>query len=221
MKENEPASTSTQRFDEVVMQSLGGVYLWLFFGYLSIYINCDLQRILRDNPYVLHVFGFFTFFFLFTSQTGKTEPTEEEEEEERKNVRKGRHPAMIFAQTAVVYTMWVLASKMKWYFIFTVLGIVLSYQIVVLFLDYYLPAESDDENEPPNRRVIKDAIALACVCSIGCVIVFGVLDYLRLQKIEYKENFSYWKFFVERGKCKYRFPDYSRMQTPTKQENKK
>jgi len=198
------------------MQSLGGVYLWLFFGYLSIYINCDLQRTLRDNPYVLHVFGFFTFFFLFTSQTDQTDT-------ERKQGTKGRHPAMIFAQTAVVYTMWVLASKMKWYFIFTVLGILLAYQIVMLFLNYYWPTESDenDKNHRDKRNAIKNIISLSCVCSIGGIIVFGVLDYLRLQKLEYKDKFSFWKFFVERGKCKFRSPDYSRMTPTTKQDQKK
>lgn len=34
---------------------------------------------------------------------------------------------------------------------------------------------------------------------------------MRLQKIEYRDKFSLWTFFVDRGHCKHRFPNYAAM----------
>lgn len=178
-------------FVSIIMNSLVGVYLWLFFGYLSMYINCDLQRILRDNVYVLHLFGFFTFFFLFTKYHGAAD----------------QHPGLLFAQTAVVYVMWVLASKMKWYFIFVVLALLLLHQIVLLFVDHYMAGEERHAEKEELRRGLTTGLYYAIVGTI----VLGVVDYMRLQRIEYRGEFSFWKFFVARGRCKHRFPDYAAM----------
>jgi len=190
-------------FQDIVVNSLSGVYLWLFFGYLSAYINCDLQRILRSNPYVLHAFGFFTFFFLFTSNSASG----------------SRSPWVMFGQTIVVYLLWVLASKTKAPFVFTVLGLLLCHQVAFVFLDYYLPPpphggqeQGDEEKKDVVTRNVRRYLNLAVLVCIVAVVIAGVGHYMYLQMIEYKGDFSFLKFFVDRGGCKARAPDYDLMQ---------
>lgn len=182
-------------FQDIVVGSLSGVYLWLFFGYLSAYINCDLQRILRANPYVLHAFGFFTFFFLFTT-TSSDAP---------------RSPWVMLGQTCVVYLMWVLASKTKAPFVFTVLGLLLAQQVAFLFLDYYLPRRKTSEKRDMLARDVRRYTNMAVLIAIVLVVVAGVGHYMYLQKLEYKDDFSLLKFFVDRGGCKVRAPDYDQL----------
>lgn len=195
-------STQKGNFPMAVVDSLSGVYLWLFFGYLSMYINCDLQRLLRDNPYLLHVFGFFTFFFLFTIQFDAQSQGSGEEKE----VKQGRRsPWIVIARTVVVYSLWVLAGKMKAAFIFVVLGLILCHQVAQVFMDYYLPLS------PTYDGVVRYYFTTSVLVAICLTLVVGVSHYMRLQRIEYGRGFSLKKFFVDRGNCKHRFPDYDSM----------
>jgi len=183
----------TPAYQQDILQNLTGVYLWLFFGYLSMYLNCDLQRMMCDNPLVVHMFGFVTVFLLFTTQTqSKTR----------------NHPAMLFLHTLTVYLIWILASKTKWYIIMTVLCMLLAHQFALVVLDYIYHPTVSTPDETRKKEGIKDKIALGVLIALAVTIVIGVIDYMRLQKIEYHESFSLWKFFVDRGMCKDRALDY-------------
>lgn len=187
-------------FQKVTVNSLSAIYLWLFFGYLSTYINCDLQRILRDNPYVLHAFGFFTFFFLFTKTAASASGPP-------------RNPGVLFGQTLIVYLLWLLASKTKSYFVFTVLGLLLIHQVTFVFLDYFLPlpgnAEEDaDDAKDAAPRTVRTYMDTGVLVLIVATVVAGVAHYMHLQMLEYKDDFSFFKFFVERSQCKKTAPNY-------------
>lgn len=177
-----------------ILQNLTGVYLWLLFGYMSLYLNCDLQRMLRDNPPILHMFGFVTVFILFTNQA-----------QEKTRL----HPAMLFLRALTVYVVWILASKTKWYIIFTVLCILILYQMALLILDYIYHPSVSTPDDTSKKEGIKRKLALGVLITISGTIVIGVIDYMRLQRIEYREEFSLWKFFIERGICKDQALDYN------------
>jgi len=170
-----------------VLEILTGVYLWLLFGYMSLYLNCDLQRILNNNSGMLHLFGFVTVFLLFTNQAPK-------------DVR--IHPGKLFLRTLSVYVLWILASKTKWYVILSVLFILFAYQMAILIIDYiYHPSVSTTE-ETRKKQNIKDKLALGVLVTLSTVVVFGVFDYMGHQMAERRDQFSFWDFFIKRGLCK-------------------
>jgi len=186
-KTNDDAPSDAPVYQTHILQILTGVYLWLLFGYMSLYLNCDLQRIFHENALMLHVFGFVTVFLLFTNQAPK-------------NVR--IHPGQLFLRTLTVYMLWILASKTKWYVILSVLFILFMYEMAVLILDYIYHPSVSTVDETRKKKYIKAKFATGVLITISVVVVFGVLDYMRVQLIEHRSHFSLWDFFVKRGLCK-------------------
>lgn len=173
-----------------INDNLSGIYLWLLFGFLSVYVNCDLQRFLRNNPVVLHLVGLYTFFFLFTSLDS--------------NNKAGLFVTWI--KTFVIYVLFLLTTKSKWYFAVSVLLLLLvdkSYK-------YYVEQNKRMWNNEKRESLAKfqEALTYWLTFSIIAIIFIGVIHYIYLQKIEYKSKFSYWTFFMERGNCKKVAPKY-------------
>lgn len=184
-------------FQSNVVSSLSNVYLWLFFGYLSAYINCDLQRLLNNNPYMLHIFGIFTFFFLFTLQDRSAQDTEE-------TVR-GRNPAIVITQAILVYCIWILAGKLKLFYILGVLTLLMGHQVTLVFLDYFLPLRESRTDGAYTSRLY---LTVSTVSAIGVLLAIGVSHYLFIKIVKYKEAFSFKTFFLYREKCKKSYPTY-------------
>ena len=172
------------RFDNMLTTSLNGVYLWLFFGYLSAYMNCDLQRLIQNNTVFLHVFGLITFFFLFTSELTPKKPI-----------------GVQFLNTIIVYCVWLLATKTKWYFILSTLAALIINQSIQYQTNILIENTMDDDKRSSYEK-IKERTSFWTTVIILCVTSIGVIHYIYLQKKEYKGKFSYLNFFFEKGKCK-------------------
>lgn len=173
--------------------NLSGIYLWLLFGFLSVSINCDLQRLLRKNPIILHVIGIYTFFFLFTSI------------EENSAGLIG-----LWVKTILIYILFVMTTKSKWYFAITVLLLLLFDKNYKYYIDKNKQYWNQEKIE--KQMKIQEHVTLLITILILITICFGTIHYIYLQKIEYKDKFSYYKFFVSSGKCKSYTPDYSNLQ---------
>jgi hypothetical protein len=171
--------------------AISSMYLWLIFGYLSALINCDLQRFMLQNPFVIHSLALVAFFFLFTLLDSNNQT----------NV------GMVWVKTVVIYAIFLLVTKSKWYFALPVLGLLLVDQTLKKHVQYLERIGKIDE---ATRSKYKLAARVLNGITLG-LIVFGTLHYMVLQKIEYKENFSFVKFFFALGQCKSNMPDYHMM----------
>lgn len=162
--------------------ALSNMYLWLLFGFLSTLVNCDLQRLLRSSRLVLHLTSIIAFFFLFTL------------------IDSDNNASLLttWSKTLVVYVLFLLTTKSKWYFAVPVLGLLLLDQSIKKHVQYKVAqGDAGDEThlwERAGRWINYATYALIFV---------GALHYMVLQKREYGDDFSFGKFIFGSGQpCK-------------------
>lgn len=174
--------------------ALSGLYLWLLFGFLSVLVNCDLQRFIKQNPLIMHLVGIFAFFFLFTIiDTGNKVSV-----------------ITVWIQTLFVYLIFMLMIKSKWYFVVPVILLLLTDQSLKKQLSYEINNMSNKDQIEKKKETGKKISSIINILII-IIILLGVVHYMYLQKIEYKEKFSFYKFFLGVTECKSLMPNYNKM----------
>lgn len=162
--------------------ALSGMYLWLIFNYLAAMLNCDLQRAIHSNPFVLHAFGVLAFFFLFTllDTNNKTSISS------------------VWVKTLFIYVLFVLMTKSKWYFVIPVLAALLVDQSLKKGVAIK-EAAGEDVTEARQRQHLTSQYINAAIIA---VIIAGTIHYAVLQRIEYGKNFSWFMLLAGVTKCR-------------------
>lgn len=168
--------------------ALSGMFLWLTFGYLSVLLNCDLQRFLQQHPLVLHAFGLIAFFFLFTLLDSSNDTS----------------LGLLVLKNIIVYVLFVLMTKSKWYFVVPVVGLLLVDQVIKKRLNITEAAGNDSVQQQEFQKKINMIINIMIIT----LIIVGSIHYMILQRIEYKNRFSFYKFFLGLTVCKPVAPKY-------------
>lgn len=172
--------------------ALSAMFLWLIFGFMSAMVNCDIQRFMFNHEYLFHAFGFLAFFFLFTLLDS--------------NNKSGI--AIIWVKSIFVYTLFVLMTKSKWYFVVPVLVLLLLDQSVKKELAFRKASGKDVKRLEELQKTASQVINVAIIV----LILMGTVHYAQLQAIEYKDKFDIRKFFLGTTKCKRYAPHYSKME---------
>jgi len=159
------------------------IILWIVFGYLTVMLNCDIQRLLMNHPVFLHAMALVVFFFLFTTLDPKNQAD----------------AASIAIKTFFVYIVFLLITKSKWYFALPV--------IVLLLIDQGIKRWEDSTNVSVSDRITKNkTYVYSSKFVIMTLVILGTIDYARIQKNEYKSQFSWFKFFFGlSNRCKRQF----------------
>jgi len=171
----EPSKENAKNFD--MKYALSALYLWLLFGYLSSMTGCDLQRWMMNNQFFRHLVGIIAFFLLFTVL----------DTENHINI------GSIVLKTFVVYFVFILMTKSKWYFsIPTLLLLVvdqgLKYQAT------YLEKEKKSHKNIDRIRNYIDKLFIVLV-------VVGFIFYGIRQYETYGNNFSFTQLLFS-NKCR-------------------
>lgn len=162
--------------------ALSSMYLWLLFGFLSSMINCDLQRIINKSQLVRHIVAFVAFFFLFTIIDGNN----------KTNI------LTIWVKTFVVYVLFVMTTKSKWYFALPVLSLLLIDQSIKKHIS--LSKAQDNIKEDTENRLL--SISRILNITVTSIIILGVIHYAILQYNEYRSGFSWITFILGTASCK-------------------
>lgn len=199
MHENLSAQTPLRLRDPPVFHTemLAVMYFSVLFGFLAAYVNCDLQRILRDTPVAVHVLGFSLMAFLYVTM----------------------HPEMSITESAAralgMYVAYVFVTKSKWYFAVGTLSLLLVYLATETSFARASEREEaksmekeEEEEEQQGKHSVKEIVLLTLRILIIVTILAGVVHYAILQKREYGPRFSLRKFLLGTGVCKYREPKY-------------
>lgn len=161
--------------------ALSALYLWLLFGYLSSMVNCDLQRLIQENWIFRHIIGLVSFLLLFTiidlTSTDISIP-------------------IILVKTVVVYTIFLLLIKSKWYFSLPVLSLLVIDQLIKSHITYITNKNNKDERITYYNNVRK---VLGIVIYI--LIFIGFIAYLIRQKMEFGDDFKITTFLFS-SKCR-------------------
>ena len=172
-----------------VTNILTALFLWLFFGFLSSMVNCDVQRMLRGSGLARHCVLLVSFFFLFTLIDSSN--------------KEGLPGVLI--KTLCAYILFVLATKTKGPVILVALAI-MAVAILIKRYDQEYTREDD-----LRRKKIFAAVNIGLNALVVAIILGGVIHYLILQKIEYGHNFSLFKFVTSTNRnCKDEAPVYRR-----------
>jgi hypothetical protein len=110
--------------------ALTGLYLWLLFGYLSSMVSCDMQKFMTDNILLRHFISIIAFFFLFTII---------------ENPNNTLHIGVIWKKTLVIYVIFLMMIKSKWYFSLPILFVLVLDQTIKSHINY-LEAQKNTED---------------------------------------------------------------------------
>jgi len=169
-----------------ITTALSGLFLWIIFGYLTVLLNCDLQRVLKHNPIALHLAGIVAFYFLFTVLDANVAPI-----------------WLIWLKTIGVYALFVMMTKSKWYFVLPVMLLILADQCMRQQVAYEVQAGTN------VNQALFTKISTCILVVIVVLIVVGCLHYTTLQAIEYGPEFSWYEFFFGiNTSCKPAAPEY-------------
>jgi len=160
-------------------------------NFLAEIFPCKLQHLLRNNMMVKHIFGIFTMaFFVVLSST---------------NVDKNVFD--IAKNTGGLYLLFILIAKCHisiLYFIITLLAI--TFIITILKQqanDKIKNADKQPDVILENNKIIDTYNNTTCFLyiSILALTFIGTLAYMGEKKIEYKNDFDYFTFFIGKSKC--------------------
>ena len=168
------------------------MYFSILFGFLGSYINCDLQRMLQDNPYVVHLLGFMCMVYIYITQDFQMSTLN------------------IIARAMGMYILYVFATKSKWYFAVLIIILLLIYGIVRREFLMSQQLHTND-GKPSIEELSKDKQRILFIIRLLMLfsILFGMIHYIVLQKKEYAQKFSWTKFFLGTGSCKTYYPQYT------------
>lgn len=169
--------------------ALSGMFLWIIFGYLATMLNCDLQRFISMHPLFVHFMGLTAFFFLFTILDSQNKSSLN----------------LIYLKTVLVYALFVMMTKSKWYFVVPVLMLLLVDQATKKQLAFDKAGGKDTSSQEERQEAITRILNVMIIV----LIVIGTLHYMYLQYIEYGDKFSYFQFFFGMSKCKRVSPNYN------------
>jgi uncharacterized protein with PQ loop repeat len=147
------------------------VYLWLLFGYLSSMVSCDLQRWMQSSTAFRHFIGLVAFFFLFTIL----------------DVRNREHTSLVMAKTLVVYIMFLMMVKSKWYFSIPVILVLIVDQTAKVHIEYL------EEQQLPIEKYVE--VRKICTLVMTLLIILGFMSYALRQYNEFGQDFSWAKLF--------------------------
>lgn len=163
--------------------ALSGFYLWMLFGFLSLSVSCDMQKWVADKIWFRHLVGIIAFFFLFTiidSNSGRS------------------HVGMIWIKTLLVYFIFLLMTKSKWYFSMPVLIILVIDQTIKSHKSYI--ESTTPEGETPDVLYLDDIRNIINIILILLISV-GFIEYIIRQRKHFGDTFSLSKLLLE-YKCK-------------------
>lgn len=161
------------------MSALAALYLWLMFNYLSTILNCDLQKLLHENVYVKHLLGLIAFYFLFTVLDPNSTTS----------------VGITFLKTIIVYILFMMITKSKWYFSLTAISILLIDQILKNHITYL------QKKDPSADVSTFEKARFGLEISMIIIIIIGYMHYFAIQRRDYKQDFSWLKFVFGTKQC--------------------
>ena len=160
---------------------LASIYFWLLFGGIGDTISCDLKK-LFSNPYFRHFTAIISIFLLFVI------------------IDKNKEGAFeIWKNTLILYLLYILFTKSKFYFSIPIIILVLIDQ-TLNSENLYLMEKFEKENSEKNEYKIIDKYnnyRNYIHYIILFLIVAGFIHYYFRQKNKFKDKFSLFRFIFD------------------------
>ena len=181
--------------EQLSIYSIFVFFLIISSNYLGELFPCRIQKVLSNNVYLKHIFGFLTlsFFVVLTDPSKKY------------NYKK------VFRESALLYLIFIIFSKNNFNFFIIgliLLGIIYILNLIKVDLEGNIIENSTKEEQDKNKNLINLIEKIKNILLIIFIIniIIGFILYMGEKKIEYKNNFNYIIFFMGQSKCKDKTP---------------
>jgi hypothetical protein len=161
---------------------LASAFLWVVAGVFT--IGCDLQNQLNNNLLFRHSIGIIAFFFLFCVIGNKS----------------SQHILSIWIKTFILYFLFLLLSKSKWYFSLPIIALILLDQSLNIQQKHLENNEkqSNDKSASSNENIqLYKNIRKPIPSIIVILIVIGFISYTYRQYNEFGPNFNIFKLLFD------------------------
>ena len=175
-------------------------YLILLGNFIAELLGCKVQYLFDNNQLAKHIVGFITlYFFVFVS----------DEKISKKS------PFKTLGFSVLIYIWFLISAKMDHWLWFGTIILLFIVTVVQVFKSYVANklneahAESNKDFEPldhitSGEKVILDygsGVQKMCTVTIILVTIIGFLSYVGMKKVEYKNNWSWYTFFLGVKEC--------------------
>lgn len=158
--------------------AISALYLWLLFGFLSSMVSCDMQRLMNDNIVFRHTVGIISFLLLFTTL----------DRENNDNV------FQTWKKTIIVYFVFLLLTKSKWYFSVPTLFLIVLDQSINIQIKYLI--KNNKEGETTKLKEMRKNLFVILIVTI----IAGFVQYGFRQYNEFGKDFNLFTFIFS-SKC--------------------
>ena len=161
--EIQPVTLQKTAYDTTFI--LSSILLWVLFGVLEDSMSCDFQKIIK-NDYFKHIAGLMIIFFLFAVMGNKD----------------NQHILTIWVKSIVIYFIFIITVKSKWYFVLPVIVLLLIDQSIKIQIQYY--EKNNSSYDSKNLNIVRKIITYLIYGTIFAGFAsYGIEQY-------HKENFD-------------------------------
>lgn len=181
-------------------------FLIISSNYLGALFPCRIQRVLNENVYLKHIFGFLTlnFFVVLTDPYKK------------------KDLMLIFKESLILYIIFIIFIANNYHTFLTglfIIGIIYILNLKKVEYEEFIKINKDNneqiiqiENYNRSLNYIKMINNILFYLFI-IVIVIGCILYMGEKKIEYKDKFNYITFIFGQSSCKNKSPTTNALQS--------
>ena len=179
-------------------------FLFLVFSiisgcYVQTVLSCEMQKILIKSVWAKHMIGFILIFmFIMMDGSWSNDPAHNDFDNNwtSGNVIDSLQYALI------IYIIFILSGKSR-----LIPNLIFFCFLFTLYLvntqrQYWLVREKLTPQQ--NKKIL--AIEYILLVFVICSFIYSFYDYVRYKKIDYKKNFSWYKFLVGTAKCRFHTP---------------
>ena len=164
-------------------------------GFVTQVISCQTQQFLSLNIYAKHFIGIIMAFSILMMEGGWSF---DEEDDKIDRSWKDGNVIDTLIYSVLIYLAFLLSAKMRLYsnlsFYFLLF---ITYCINTQRLYWYKRNQINHELNSKMEKLVKILLVLAVL-----ILIYGVIDYYKYQKTEYKKDFTLFDFIVGKFECK-------------------
>jgi hypothetical protein len=146
---------------------------------------CRFRKLLTNNMYIRHLFGFFTMIFFVVIS----------------NSVKSSNLIKIFIDSAYLYLFFVVMLRTPLMFFLSIIGLLLICYVLNIKKDEINQKDSLDDKSRESQIEIIESINTVTTISAYILLFLGFIIYLGQKKVEYKGKFNYLVFLLGKSEC--------------------
>ena len=183
--------------DDIKLQPLFTLYLIIAAGFVGELFGCRIRQFMAGNMLIKHAIGFLTLHF-FITLASQSNSTDLDEETFRDNL----------LNSVFIYSLFLISTRVKHQFFWVFITLLLGYYSIEIHnnkrKEMIDKSNNSKEHKEKELRKIDDLNKIKKYLLYGIILtlVLGFLIYLGEKRIEYGDNFSFYRFVVGNPICR-------------------